>query len=139
MRLHHRQRSPMIGPTYAVTTDCFAIEPGEDETTNPGIYGKQFAAWIAERLRARGEGVAGVVAEDFGWCVMLGSEPVRRWIACGNRAESATEWLAYVVAEPTLLQRLIRRVDARPEVARLSTVLESILREVPNGSGHAAE
>jgi len=28
----------------------FRIEPGEDEATNPGRYGKQLAEWLRERL-----------------------------------------------------------------------------------------
>lgn len=32
----------------------FDVEAGEDEETSPGRYGRQFAKWLAERLRERG-------------------------------------------------------------------------------------
>jgi hypothetical protein len=28
----------------------FGVEPGEDRETNPGVYGRSFADWLADRL-----------------------------------------------------------------------------------------
>lgn len=47
-----------------VETSFFEIEPGEDQETNPGVYGRAFAHWLADRLRSRGEPVEQVLAED---------------------------------------------------------------------------
>jgi hypothetical protein len=129
----------MIGPAHFVTTTCFEIETGEDEKTSPGRFGKSFSNWVADRLRERGEAVGEVLPEDFGWVVTLVNQPVRFWIGCGNREGSATEWGAYVVAEPGFLQRLLKRQDVRSEVERLSIVLQSILAAVPGGSAHCVE
>jgi len=35
-------------------SSAFAVIPGEDEHTNPGVYGKALAQWLAEQLRTRG-------------------------------------------------------------------------------------
>lgn len=129
----------MIGPSHFVTTDHFKVRPGEDKDTNPGIYGEEFSNWLAEQFRARGEVVAEVVPEDFGWCVLLRASPVRYWVGCGNREETKNEWGAYVVAEPSLVQRLFKRIDVRPEVERLSVVLEAIMRNTPGASAHSIE
>ena len=129
-----RSLGVMIGPSYFVTTDYFKIAGREDDATNPGRYGKEFASWMSEQLRARNEVVSQVVAEDFGWCVVLGTEPARVWIACGNRDGSTNEWGAYVVAEPTLAQRLFKRSGVRAELDRLSGVVQTIMRTVPGGS-----
>lgn len=129
----------MIGPAHFVTTTYFGVESEEDHRTSPGRFGKAFSHWVADRLRERGETVGQVIPEDFGWVVQLQNQPVRFWIGCGNREGSASEWGAYVVAEPSLLQRLLRLVDVRPEVERLSIVLQSILAAVPGGSAHCVE
>lgn len=127
----------LIGPTYFITTDFFRIEPGEDNETNPGRYGKAFANWIAARLIDAGERIEGVIPEDFGWCVMLRNAQYRTWVGCGNRGESTREWGAYIAAEPSLIQRVFERIDARPEVARLTAVLQNILRSAPGVTHHS--
>ena len=53
----------------------FAIEPGEDELTNPGVFGKALATWLAEQLRTAGSLTGEVNAEDFGWCIPVGNVP----------------------------------------------------------------
>jgi hypothetical protein len=53
----------------------FPVEPGEDKETNPGIYGKALAAWVAEKLQARGVPVGDVIAEDFGRVVIVRGAP----------------------------------------------------------------
>jgi hypothetical protein len=128
-----------VGASHFVTTGYFAVEPGEDAQTNPGIYGRAFAHWLADRLRDHGEPVEGVIPEDFGWCVMLRRNPYRLWIACGNRDGSTTEWGAYVVAELSLAGRLFRRVDPGPEIARLTALLEQIVLSIPGASSHTVE
>lgn len=129
----------MIGPSHIITTDFFAVEPGEDSETNPGCYGRALATYLADRLRTRGESVEGVIAEDFGWCVMLSRKPFMLWIGCGNVEDSTTEWLAYVVAEPGLLQRIFRSVDPAPELQRLSALLGEIMQAVPGVTAHRLE
>ena len=39
-------------PLLEFESSAFAVMPGEDEETNPGIYGKALAQWLADRLRA---------------------------------------------------------------------------------------
>ena len=73
-----------------------------------------------------------VLAEDWGWCIVLARRPYLLWIGCGNRANRTDEWGAFVVAEPGLLQRLFRTVDTRPTVARLHQVLTEIMRGPPD-------
>jgi hypothetical protein len=71
--------------------------------------------------------------------VILRQKPYLLWLACGNRDGSTTEWGAYVVAEPSLAQRLFRRVDRGLEVTRLSALLEQIVLSIPGASNHSVE
>ena len=114
-----------------VNTSFFPVEPGEDERTNPGVYGRAFANWLAERLKARGETVEQVLSEDWGWCVMLARKPFALWIGCSNRAGHVDEWGAFVAAEPGIFARLFGRADTKPAVDRVQKILQEVMHEVP--------
>jgi hypothetical protein len=118
-------------PAIWVATSFFEVEPGEDGETNPGVYGRAFARWVADRLRAHGESIEQVLAEDWGRCIVVTREPYRLWIGCHNRVDRLNEWGAFVTAEPGLMQRLFGTVDPGPAVARLHRMLEEIMHEVP--------
>jgi len=76
--------SPADTPQFWFRSDLFSIDPREDESTNPFCYGKELAAWIADRFRSIGYSPEDVIAEDWGWCVMLTRKPFLLWIGCGN-------------------------------------------------------
>jgi len=118
-------------PQIWALTSFFRVEPGEDEQTNPGCYGRAFAAWLAEKLKARGESVYEVLAEDWGWCIVLARSPYLLWIGCNNRSGRTDQWGAFVVAELGIVQRLFRRPDTQPAIDRTQKLLLEIMREIP--------
>jgi hypothetical protein len=63
-------------PLLEFESSAFAVLPNEDNETNPGIYGKALAQWLANQLRAAGVPAGEVIAEDFGWCVPVESSPL---------------------------------------------------------------
>jgi hypothetical protein len=65
-------------------SDLFPVDPKEDEKTNPFCYGRSLAQWIHGKFTALGYSPEPVMAEDWGWCVMLRREPFLLWIGCGN-------------------------------------------------------
>jgi hypothetical protein len=71
-------------PTVFFHSDLFAIDPKEDEETNPFCYGKSLAEWIRSKFEGLGYEPEPVIAEDWGWCVMLKRDPFMLWVACGN-------------------------------------------------------
>ena len=89
----------MPGDSHVIQTTAFPIEAGEDASTNPGRYGRAFANYVADQFRARGEPVETVVAQDFGWCVLLGQKPAKKFICCGNRDDRTDQWMAFAVVE----------------------------------------
>lgn len=117
----------------------FAITPGEDEETNPGRFGRAFAQWVAEGLKARGMPVEGVVPEDWGWCVVLTRDPCPIWVGCGNEDESTTRWGAFLEVEPGLLQKLFGRVDRDGLWSQYWPRIEGLLRTVPGASNFETE
>lgn len=115
-------------------TPFFQPIPGEDAQTNPGIYGKALAQWLADALSARGIAIEGMIAEDFGWVVMVSREPCRLWYGCSNVEGSPGTWTIFPVAEPSVVQRLLRRVNVQAEIARLKRHLEAVVPAIPQVS-----
>ena len=113
------------------TTPFFAVEPGEDAHTNPGIYGRALARWLAEALRARGLAVEDAIPEDWGWCITVKREPLALRVACANVDGSVTEWRVFAAAERGLRQWLRRAGDATAEVRALQAHLAAIVPTVP--------
>jgi hypothetical protein len=75
--------SPEYSPIL-LRSDLFQVDPKEDEETNPFCYGKSLAEWVRTRFTELGYKPEAVIAEDWGWCVMLRREPFMLWIGCGN-------------------------------------------------------
>jgi len=111
----------------------FAVVPGEDELTNPGIYGRQLAEWLAGELPSCGFSLAGEpIPEDFGWCVPVAAEDCALYIACANAEEG---WQVYVFAESGLLARLLGRAPRPSAVNALYAGLRGILQRTPDITG----
>lgn len=113
------------------TTDFFKPVEGEEEQTNPGIFGQQLSEWLSAELKKRGLPIEGAVAEDFGWAVIVSRTPVLLWLACGNTDGTTNEWNIYPVAEPSLFQRLFKRVDPTPELNAIWDHVRSVVPTIP--------
>jgi hypothetical protein len=115
-------------------SDFFKPIEGEDKETNPGCYGKALATWVAEKLRTRGVSVESVLAEDWGWLVMVSRNPFLLWLGCGNVDGSPGEWRVFVEAEPSLIQRLFKNVNTVPAKAELEQHLAELVQTIPGVS-----
>ena len=122
----------------------FEVEPGEDEQTNPGLYGRQLSNWLRKKFIEIGYNVEEVIPEDWGWCVMCSRDPYMLWVGCRNLIDSENEhedgsietkedmfWNCFVTAEVPIFKRLIKKVDTTPAVERLSAELKTILSSEP--------
>jgi len=115
-------------PLLQFRCDAFAISPDEDAATNPGIFGRSLAEWLSGALRARGWSVGAVVAEDFGWCVPVDSQPHALYVACASAGAEPGTWRVFVFAEGGLLGRLLGRGDTRADdLARTYEAVRSAL------------
>lgn len=115
-------------------TDFFQPEPGEDAQTNPGCYGRALAHWLYAQLQARGVACDGVVAEDFGWVLMVSRDPFLLWLGCGNAEDSTREWTIFCVAEVPLFKRLFRKPDTTEASARLWAHVQALVPQIPGVS-----
>ena len=130
---------------YRFTSNLFDVEPGEDEEINPRMYGRQLAAWLRKQLEQRGHNVECVVAEDWGRCIMCSDEQFALWVGCGSSVDYDTAqpgdppppkecivWHCFSEAELSIWQRLIKRLDAGPALAKLDRDLHDILTSEPS-------
>jgi hypothetical protein len=51
-------------PILAFESSAFLPVPGEDEATNPGIFGKALAQWLGTQLHLSGVAAGEIVPED---------------------------------------------------------------------------
>jgi hypothetical protein len=126
-------------------SDLFAIEPGEDEETNPLCYGRQLANWLRTKLIEKGYTVEEVIPEDWGWCVMCARKPFMLWVGCVSvhdyektRPENPppsgkdVTWSCMVTAEPPFLAGLLKRIEVEPALSDLSKHVANILAAEPS-------
>ena len=116
-------------------SSAFAIVPDEDEQTNPGIYGKVLAQWMAEQLAARGFSVGDVIAEDFGWCVPLQAKSPRLYVACTNADGTLNRWRVFAFAEGGVLTRLFGKDTCDSGLDSLFTAVKQTLQSSPTVQG----
>ena len=121
-------------PQVTFQTDFFKPIAGEDEESNPGRYGKALAQWLEEKLSERGVAIEGVIAEDFGWVVIVSRKPFKLWLGCGNTDGSTTEWSVFPVAEPSTIQRLFKSANPAPEIEKLRGLLVELVPTIPGVS-----
>jgi hypothetical protein len=131
-----RQTFPNMNTKLQVRfqTDFFQPEPGEEEETNAGRCGRALARWLTEKLKARGVAVEGIIPEDFGWVVMVSRKPFKLWLGCANTDSSSKEWSVFPVAEPSMIQRLFRRVSPAAEIEKLRAHLAELVPSIPGVS-----
>lgn len=122
----------MQSPLLEFESTDFAVADGEDDETNPGIYGWALACWIAAQLKVPNDRV---IAEDFGWCVPAGSSSHHLYVACSSEDDSKNKWRVFVFAEGGLLARLLSRDRRAEDIASLFSRIKSLLAAHPGIRG----
>src|SRR5262249_42283488 len=130
-RVGPRRTTLKQSPLLEFECSAFAIDPGEDADTNPGIYGRALARWLAEQLRAAGVPAGEVSGEDFGWCIPVASAPHSLYVACASRGEEPGHWQVFVFAEGGLMARLLGRDKSAASVASLFAAVRRCLESAP--------
>jgi hypothetical protein len=111
---------------FVFKSSMFPPESDEDAETNPGLFGKALAAWLAARLGDSGYAVDGEVAEDFGRLVQLKHSRFKTYVACCSTDDSAVEWRVFGIVEGG---GLFAKTDKAAVLEKLSADVESILRK----------
>ena len=118
----------MQSPILEFESTSFAVSDGEDEATNPGVYGQSLALWLAARLQIA---EADVIAEDFGWCIPVADAPHRLYVACASEDHRKDRWCVFVFAEGGLLARLFGQDRRAQEVKSVFQRIRELLAAQP--------
>ena len=118
------------GPMLCFVSSAFAVTPGEDQETSPGIFGRALASWVGEQLIGAGFHAGSVIAEDFGWCVPVESPPYSLYVVCAS-GDLANHWQIFAFAEGGLTDRILRRDRSTELVAGLNSTLRHCLKSSP--------
>lgn len=122
---------------FCFTSTLFEIEQDEGVQLNPGRYGRQLALWLGARFEERGY-APDIIAEDWGYCVMLSRDPFLLWVGCGNVEETGIApskdvivWHCFAATEASLLQKIFRKPQMHGALQKLHADLRAVLDEEP--------
>jgi len=118
-------------PLLEFASSGFPVTPGEDSETNPGIFGKALAHWLAEQLRSAGIPAGDVIAEDFGWCIPVQSSPHSLYVVCASTSDDTGEWRVFAFAEGGFVARLIGRDRSVEALGELYRVVKTSIEQAP--------
>jgi hypothetical protein len=136
-------------PDYPVVrfhTDFFKPVPGEDEVTNPGIYGVELSNWLVEKLAERGVDANILCAEDWGWLIIVeDQESFSLDLECHgeygrgdldvenilDNDVRGIEWSVAISVETHIFKCLFKHVDPMPEVRKLEQHLKDLVPTLP--------
>lgn len=110
------------------SSNFFSPIAGEEEQTNPGIYGKALAQWVFENLPKHGVKTGKVLPEDWGWVVTVPDNDFFLWIGCSNVDETEGRWRCIVEAEFGWFKKLFRLADPQKARSRAAEGLDRLLR-----------
>lgn len=125
-------------------SSLFEVEPGEDEETNPRMYGRQLSNWLRNKFIELGYEVDEVIPEDWGWCVMCQWNPYQLFIGCRNYIDYENEemddslpnkedvlWSCTVHSERPFFKSLLKKIDTTNGVNKLNNELLNLLNSEP--------
>jgi hypothetical protein len=122
----------MQSPVHLIfESSAFPPVPGEDEETNPGIYGRALSEWLAEKLRGSGHEVRRLVAEDFGRLIEVAHPGCKLYVAVSSTDDSATEWRVFAFSGGGFFAKLRGAPAGAEAVPKLMATLSTILGASP--------
>ncbi len=105
---------------------------GEEEGTNPGVWGRRLVEYLSEHLSARGITTGTANAEDWGWYLPVPNDGFRLALCCGHQDGAADEFVVFTDPSRPVVRRGFTKVDAAPALGRLTQALHEILSADPD-------
>jgi hypothetical protein len=115
------------------TSDAFPPYPGEEDTINPGIWGKRLAEFIVSQLPDHGVLTGDFHSEDWGWEIPVRNEAFPIFIRCGNQTDSrGNRFLCSIdPSKPEVRKGLFKKVSTLKDVERVAAALDKVLKSHP--------
>lgn len=105
---------------------------GEEETINPGLWGKRLAEYLVEKLAEKGIETDEFIVEDWGYYVPVRNDGFRLAVCCGHQDGDEDEFLCFTEPSTPVVKKLFRKIDATLQLGRLTEALSDILSADPD-------
>ena len=102
---------------------------GEEESINPGCYGKSLAIFISNRLSLSGIKTWEPSTEDWGWYLPLSEMGFNAWIGCGAVHESINRFLCFIYPDRASFWHLGKKKRVEDGLRRLSAAMIQALSD----------
>lgn len=109
----------------------FPPYPGEEEQINPGLWGKRLAEFLVQKLAEKGIQTDGILGEDWGYYIPVRNEGFKLAICCGHQNGEDDEFLCFTDPARPVVKKLFKKIDATPQLSRLTDALHQILSSDP--------
>jgi hypothetical protein len=124
------------------TSDAFQPKEPEEKQVNPGIYGKELAAWLSQALSLRGIVVTDPIGEDWGWLCIHKDGNTNVWIGCSNMMDpdeghtaQPVDWSIFVETKKRWFRKSSDAPAKRLEAAILAILAEKGITSVQQVEG----
>jgi hypothetical protein len=104
---------------------------GEEEQINPGLWGKRLAEYLVQKLSAEGFKTREIIAEDWGWYLLIENEGFRLALCCGHQYGDDDVFLCFTDPSTPITRKFFKKIDATAQLSRLTKALEQILSSDP--------
>ena len=120
---------------YFKSTAFPKYEREGDEIINATRWGKRLAEFLRDTLPKHGVETGNIHPEDWGWLVEIPNEDLPLWIGCGptdglHELEQTGELIEFsisVIAEPSFLKRLFKRIDTAPAISQVVAGIKEMI------------
>jgi len=106
---------------------------GEETQINPGSWGQRLAEYLVQKLAEKGIETEEPIAEDWGWYVPVRNDGFRLALCCGHQHGDDDQFLCFTdPGTPIVRKFFFRKIDATPQLTRLTEALRLILASDPD-------
>ena len=109
----------------------FPAYKGEESESNPGIWGKRLAEYLAKKLSEKGIKTKEFFAEDWGWYIPIQNEEFDLAICCGHQGGDNDQFLCFTYPSTPVVRKLYKEIDATAQLTRLVEAMQQILSSDP--------
>ena len=107
------------------------LDEEHEDYINPGCFAKELADFMEEKLAGQGYRVGFRCAEDWGqWLEIDHDRGYTLAVGCANMSElekGAADHRVFIEPNKPVIRKLLRKIDVRDDVEKLSAVIEAIL------------
>jgi hypothetical protein len=96
-----------------------------------GLWGKRLAEYLVQQLAAHGIETEEIVGEDWGWYVPIRNREFSLALCCGHQYGDEDQFLCFTDPGTPVTRKLFKKIDATPQLTRLTEALQHILASDP--------